>query len=39
MGDTAIRLAGVRKSFDSLAVLQGVDLEVALGETITIIGG
>ena len=39
MGDPAIRLAGVRKSFDSLAVLQGVDLEVALGETITIIGG
>jgi phospholipid/cholesterol/gamma-HCH transport system ATP-binding protein len=35
----AIRLAGVRKRFDSLAVLQGVDLEVAAGETITIIGG
>lgn len=39
MGDPAIRLAGVRKSFNSLAVLQGVDLEVAAGETITIIGG
>jgi len=39
VGDPAIRLAGVRKSFDSLAVLQGVDLEVAAGETITIIGG
>lgn len=39
MGDPAIRLAGVRKSFDSLVVLQGVDLEVAGGETITIIGG
>lgn len=35
----AIRLAGVRKSFDSLVVLQGVDLAVAPGETITIIGG
>jgi phospholipid/cholesterol/gamma-HCH transport system ATP-binding protein len=35
----AIRLAGVRKTFDSQAVLQGVDLEVAPGETITIIGG
>lgn len=39
MGEPAIRLAGVRKSFDSLAVLQGVDLAVAPGETITIIGG
>jgi phospholipid/cholesterol/gamma-HCH transport system ATP-binding protein len=39
VGDPAIRLAGVRKSFDSLAVLQGVDLEVAAGETVTIIGG
>jgi len=39
VGDPAIRLAGVRKSFDSLVVLQGVDLEVAPGETITIIGG
>ncbi|HEU5394743.1 MAG TPA: ABC transporter ATP-binding protein [Candidatus Methylomirabilis sp.] len=35
----AIRLAGVRKTFESQAVLQGVDLEVAPGETITIIGG
>ncbi|MBI2080302.1 MAG: ABC transporter ATP-binding protein [candidate division NC10 bacterium] len=34
-----MRLAGVRKSFDSLVVLQGVDLAVAPGETITIIGG
>jgi phospholipid/cholesterol/gamma-HCH transport system ATP-binding protein len=39
VADPAIRLAGVRKSFDSLAVLQGVDLEVAGGKTITIIGG
>lgn len=39
MGAPAIRIAGVRKSFNSLAVLQGVDLEVATGETITIIGG
>ena len=39
MADPAIRLSGVRKTFDSLAVLQGVDLEVAAGETITIIGG
>lgn len=39
MGEPAIRLIGVRKSFDSLAVLQGVDLAVAPGETITIIGG
>jgi phospholipid/cholesterol/gamma-HCH transport system ATP-binding protein len=37
--EPAIRLAGVRKSFDSLVVLQGVDLAVATGETITIIGG
>ncbi|HEV8663750.1 MAG TPA: ABC transporter ATP-binding protein [Candidatus Methylomirabilis sp.] len=39
MRTPAIRLAGVRKTFDSQAVLQGVDLEVAPGETITIIGG
>lgn len=39
MGAPAIRLAGVRKTFDSQAVLQGVNLEVAPGETITIIGG
>lgn len=39
MGEPAIRLAGVQKSFDSLVVLQGVDLAVAPGETITIIGG
>ena len=39
MGDSPIRLAGVRKGFDSLAVLQGVDLEISPGETITIIGG
>jgi ABC-type transporter Mla maintaining outer membrane lipid asymmetry ATPase subunit MlaF len=33
-----IRLAGVRKSFGSKVVLDGLDLEVRLGETLAVIG-
>ena len=33
-----IKLAGVRKSFDGQAVLDGVDLEVDDGESVVIIG-
>ncbi|MSO53715.1 MAG: ATP-binding cassette domain-containing protein [Rhodospirillales bacterium] len=34
-----IRLKGVRKSFDRKIVLDGVDLEVGVGESVVIIGG
>src|SRR5262245_39361691 len=33
-----IRVSGLRKSFDGQAVLSGVDLEVAQGETVTVLG-
>ena len=33
-----IKLVGVRKSFDGLAVLEGVDLEVEDGESVVVIG-
>jgi phospholipid/cholesterol/gamma-HCH transport system ATP-binding protein len=38
-GETLIELAGVEKSFGSLAVLRGVDLKIRAGETFTILGG
>ena len=34
-----IRVAGVQKSFGDLHVLQGVDLDIAKGESMVIIGG
>src|SRR5438552_7304209 len=34
----AIRVAGLRKSFGDQVVLDGVDLDVARGETLTILG-
>jgi ABC-type polar amino acid transport system ATPase subunit len=36
--DPMIRLEGVRKSFGSLEVLRGIDLDVARGEVVCIIG-
>ena len=37
-GDPVVRLEAVRKSFGDLLVLDGIDLEVAAGEVLTIIG-
>jgi phospholipid/cholesterol/gamma-HCH transport system ATP-binding protein len=39
MADAKIRLRGVRKSFGAKVVLDGVDLDVASGESVAIIGG
>src|SRR5262245_64603334 len=39
MGDAAVRFEQVGKSFNGLAVLQGLDLEVVRGTTLTIMGG
>jgi phospholipid/cholesterol/gamma-HCH transport system ATP-binding protein len=39
MGDAAVRFEQVGKSFDRLSVLQGLDLEVLRGATLTIMGG
>jgi len=38
-GETAVRVAGLYKSFDGIEVLKGIDLEVKSGETLVIIGG
>jgi len=38
MADTMVELRGVRKRFGDLEVLKGVDLEVARGEVICILG-
>jgi polar amino acid transport system ATP-binding protein len=38
VGVTQVRLQGIRKSFGSTAVLCGVDLEVAQGEVVSVIG-
>lgn len=38
-GESKIRLRGVRKSFGSKVVLDGVDLDVAAGESLVILGG
>ena len=38
MAETMVNLRGVRKSFGELEVLKGVDLEVAKGEVICILG-
>jgi ABC-type polar amino acid transport system ATPase subunit len=37
-GEPMVRLEGVRKSFGDLLVLDGIDLEVAQGEVLVIIG-
>jgi polar amino acid transport system ATP-binding protein len=38
MTDAALRLEGVRKSFDKLEVLRGIDLELAEHEVVCLIG-
>ena len=38
-GEPKIRLRGVRKAFGSKVVLDGVDLDVGVGESVVIIGG
>jgi polar amino acid transport system ATP-binding protein len=38
MTDVAVRISGLHKSFGSNAVLRGIDLEVARGEVVCIIG-
>ena len=37
--DVAIRVRGLRKSFDGQTVLDGVELDVRAGETLVILGG
>lgn len=37
-GDTILRLRGVRKSFGRQVVLDGLDLDIARGETLVVIG-
>ncbi len=39
MGEAAARFEGVWKSFDGHAVLQGLDLEVPKGTTVSVMGG
>ena len=39
MSEPMIRLDGVRKAFGDKVVLNGVDLEVAAGESVVVIGG
>ena len=39
MSTPEIKLTGVRKSFGEKVVLDGIDLEVAPGESLVIIGG
>jgi phospholipid/cholesterol/gamma-HCH transport system ATP-binding protein len=39
MSENAVELAGVHKGFRGSAVLRGVDLAIARGETFTILGG
>jgi phospholipid/cholesterol/gamma-HCH transport system ATP-binding protein len=39
MGEVAVRLDGVWKSFDGQVVLRGLDLEVPRGTTLTVMGG
>jgi polar amino acid transport system ATP-binding protein len=38
MGEPMVKLAGIHKSFGELEVLRGVDLEVAKGEVVCILG-
>lgn len=37
-GEKMIRLQGITKSFDSLQVLKGIDLEIDKGEVVSIVG-
>lgn len=37
-GEKMIRLQGITKSFDSLQVLKGIDLEIAKSEVVSIVG-
>ena len=39
MKRSIIEIKGLHKSYNSLQVLQGVDLDINRGETITILGG
>jgi phospholipid/cholesterol/gamma-HCH transport system ATP-binding protein len=39
MGDMAVRFEDVSKSFDARPVLQGLDLDVPRGATLTVMGG
>ena len=39
IGQPKIRMRGVKKAFGSKAVLNGVDLDVGVGESVVIIGG
>lgn len=39
MADPAVQLEEVRKGFDGLAVLQGLDLELPRGTTLSVMGG
>ena len=38
MGESILQLRQIRKSFDNTEVLKGIDLEVAQGEFITLLG-
>jgi ABC-type polar amino acid transport system ATPase subunit len=38
MAETMLRLEGIRKRFGSLEVLKGIDLEVAKGEVVCVLG-
>ncbi|MCA9305963.1 MAG: ATP-binding cassette domain-containing protein, partial [Phycisphaerales bacterium] len=38
VGEAVIRLVGVRKRFGAQVVLDGLDLEIAAGQTIVVLG-
>ena len=38
MGESILQLRQIQKSFDNTEVLKGIDLEVAQGEFITLLG-
>ena len=38
MNESILNIKGLRKSFEGLSVLKGVDLDVTEGETVSIIG-
>ena len=39
MSDAKIKISGLKKSFGKKIVLDGVDLEIAKGESLVVIGG